>query len=120
MAWHFTNVARLLIHRLPPRLKQLVSDLIALFVYWPLSRLAAFAEAAGVSVDSLPLSYYRRCSFYTMRTDARDRFGTPLEQRFTRAQISEMCSAAGLVDLKFSTWAPYWCVVGFKRMKPFA
>ena len=49
-----------------------------------------------------------------MRTDARDRFGTPLEQRFTQAQIRQMCSSAGLVDLKFSSGVPYWCVVGFK------
>ena len=48
-----------------------------------------------------------------MRTDARDRFGTPLEQRFTRSQIAEMCNAAGLVDLRFRP-GPYWCVVGLK------
>jgi hypothetical protein len=65
-------------------------------------------------VGSFPLSYYRHCSSYTLRTDARDRFGTPLEQRFSRAQIRAMCSAAGLVDLCFSTRAPYWCVVGVK------
>ena len=85
-----------------------------LSVYWPLARFAALAEAAGLSVASLPLSYYRRCSLYTMRTDARDRFGTPLEQRFTRSQIRDMCAAAGLVDVRFSSRAPYWCVVGFK------
>ena len=45
---------------------------------------------------------------------ARDRLGTPLEQRFSRAKIRAMCSAAGLVDLRFSPRAPYWCVVGFK------
>ena len=92
----------------PPRPKQLVTDLIALTVYWPL-----FASPLAV-VDCpwlLPLSYYRHCSFYTMRTDARDRFGTPLEQRFSRAQISQMCISAGLVDLRFSSHAPYWCVV---------
>jgi hypothetical protein len=60
------------------------------------------------------LGYYRNCSFYTMRTDARDRFGTPLEQRFSRAQIRAMCGAAGLGDLRFSPRAPYWCVVGVK------
>ena len=57
----------------------------------------------------------RHCSFYTLRTDARDRFGTPLERRFSRAQIRAMCSAAGLVDLRFSTRAPFWCVVGFRQ-----
>ena len=112
--WHLSNAARLLIRRLPPRPKQLITDLIALTIYWPLSRLASLAEAAGLPVASFPLSYYRHCSFYTLRTDARDRFGTPLEQRFTRAQIRAMCSAAGLVDLRFSTRAPYWCVVGVK------
>lgn len=49
-----------------------------------------------------------------MRTDARDRFGTPLEQRFTRVQIRSICTAAGLVDLRFLPRAPYWCVVGIK------
>jgi len=49
-----------------------------------------------------------------MRTDARDRFGTPLEQRFTRKQIESMMQSAGLIDIKFSESAPYWCVVGLK------
>ncbi|MCP9911576.1 hypothetical protein KBZ15_16940, partial [Cyanobium sp. BA20m-p-22] len=102
------------IRRLPPRPKQLVTDLIAFTVYWPLSRLASLAEAAGLPVASFPLSYYRHCSLYTLRTDARDRFGTPLEQRFSRAQIRAMCSAAGLVEQRFSPRAPYWCVVGVK------
>lgn len=114
LLWRLSNVARLLIRRLPPRPKQLITDLIALAVYWPLARLAWLAEHMGLRVASFPLSYYRSCSFYTMRTDARDRFGTPLEQRFSRAQISQMCIAAGLVDLRFSSRAPYWCVVGFK------
>ena len=112
--WRLSNAARLLIRRLPPRPKQLLTDLIAFTIYFPLSRFAALAEAAGLPVASFPLSYYRNCSLYTLRTDARDRFGTPLEQRFSRAQILEMCASAGLVDLRFSPSAPYWCVVGFK------
>ncbi len=50
---------------------------------------------------SFPLSYYSNCSFYTLRTDARDRFGKPLEQRFSRDQIRQMCINSGLVDLFF-------------------
>ena len=60
--WSLSNIARLLIRRLPPRPKQLVTDLIALTVYWPLSRLASLAEAAGLPVASFPLSYYRHYS----------------------------------------------------------
>ena len=112
--WQLSNVGRLLIRRLPPRLKQLFTDLIAISIYWPFARFAALIEACGFPIGALPLSYYRSCSFYTMRTDARDRFGTPLEQRFTRAQILAMFAAAGLVNLRFSPRAPFWCVVGFK------
>jgi SAM-dependent methyltransferase len=114
LLWRLSNAFRLLIRCLPPRPKQIVTDLIALTIYWPLSRLASLAEAFGLPVGSLPFSYYRHCSFYTLRTDARDRFATPLEQRFSRSQIREMCSTAGLINLRFSPRAPYWCVVGFK------
>jgi SAM-dependent methyltransferase len=51
--WHLSNAARLLIRRLPPRPKQLVTDLIALAVYWPLSRLASLASAPPWSSASL-------------------------------------------------------------------
>ena len=51
-----------------------------------------------------------------MRTDARDRFGTPLEQRFTLQEIEDMMREAGLVDLRFSELAPFWCAVGIKTV----
>ncbi len=50
-----------------------------------------------------------------MRTDALDRFGTRLEQRFTRKEIREMMIIAGLIDIKFSKNLPYWTAVGYKR-----
>jgi len=49
-----------------------------------------------------------------MRTDARDRFGTPLEQRFTREEIDGMMRSAGLTDVVFSDSEPFWCAVGVK------
>jgi len=67
----------------------------------------------------LYLSYYRKHSFYTMRTDARDRFSTPLEQCFTRQQICKMMIGAGLVNVRLSDAAPYWYAVGNKE-KPCA
>jgi hypothetical protein len=50
---HVPDTARLLIRRLPPRPKQLVTDLIALTVYWPLCRLASLASARPWSSASL-------------------------------------------------------------------
>ena len=69
----------------------------------------------GVNVESFPLAVYRRQSFYTMRTDALDRFGTRLEQRFTRREITAMMTEAGLTDIKFSDDFPFWCAVGIKK-----
>ncbi len=112
--WRLSDWARRVIFRLPPGLKHGVTDVIAALVYLPLARLSLLMERLGLPVGSIPLSYYRHHSFYTMRTDARDRFGTPLEQRFSRAQIAMMMGAAGLVDIRFSEAAPYWCAVGIK------
>jgi hypothetical protein len=63
----------------------------------------------------MPLSVYRDKSFYTMRTDALDRFGTRLEQRFTAVQIRKMMQTADLDDICFSDGPPYWCAVGRRR-----
>ena len=78
----------------------------------PLARLGRLLDRRGVDVERVPLSYYRDRSFYTMRTDAYDRFGTRLEQRFTADQIRSMMAAAGLRDVVVSPGVPYWCAVG--------
>lgn len=51
-----------------------------------------------------------------MRTDANDRFGAPLKQRFMREKIRLMMEAVGLRDIRFSDHAAYWCVVGVKEV----
>ena len=112
--WRVSEWVRGVVRRLPPRLKHGVTDALAMLVYWPLARLSGVLERFGIDVSQIPLSYYRNHSWYTMRTDSRDRFGTPLEQRFTRGQIKVMLEDAGLVDVQFSERAPFWCAVGFK------
>lgn len=112
--WRVSDWARQIIYRLPPSLKHMVTDLIALLVYVPLTVFSRLMERLGFNVDNVPLSYYRKYSFYTIRTDARDRFGTPLERRFSKDQIAEMMKDAGLVNVCFSDAAPFWCAVGNK------
>ena len=68
-----------------------------------------------MNTSNIPLSYYKNHSVYTMITDSRDRFGTPLEQRFTKNTIRSMMLEAGLKDIVFSESAPFWCVLGYKR-----
>jgi SAM-dependent methyltransferase len=117
--WRASNVLRTAISRLPHPLRHAASEIIAFTVYLPLARGARLLEALGVSnVDRLPLAAYRNMSLYTLRTDALDRFGTRLEQRFSRGEIAAMMQAAGLEDVRFGTEPPYWCAVGVRRAGP--
>ena len=113
--WRLSDWGRRALAPLPFAAKSKITDLLAVLVYWPLARLSRLLEGLGFDVDAIPLSAYRRRSFYVMRTDALDRFGTRLEQRFTRREIEAMMRAAGLGDIRFSDSVPYWVAVGRKE-----
>ncbi len=113
--WRVSDVLRHVISRLPNHAKNVASDALALAVYLPLARTAAVLERTGVDVGAIPLSAYRAHSFYVMRTDALDRFGTRLEQRFTAAQVQQMMTRAGLRDVRVADTVPFYTAVGLKR-----
>lgn len=110
--WKVSDVLRRGICRLPFAIRKAVTSLIAAIVYFPLARLALALERLGVNVDNFPLSAYRDWSFYTMRTDALDRFGTRLEQRFSRSDIQQMMERSGLRDIEFRDDVPFWVACG--------
>jgi SAM-dependent methyltransferase len=112
--WRASDVMRSGISRMPFRLKSILTEAIAAFVYWPLARAALLLEKMGRDVADWPLNAYRGLSFYNMRTDALDRFGTRIEHRMTQAQIKAMMENAGLCDIRFSDSAPFWCAAGCK------
>lgn len=114
-AWYCSNFLRKIICKLPSKYKNIVTNFLAIIFYFPLARISLIIEKIGFIVDSIPLSYYRNHSFYTMLTDSRDRFGTPLEHRFSRKEIKLMMEEAGLREVIFSENAPYWCAVGLKK-----
>lgn len=113
--WQATDMARRAISRLPFGLRKAVTTAIAATVYWPLAKIAATGEKRGRDVSRVPLGFYRNQSFYTMRTDALDRFGTRLEQRFTRAEIEAMMARSGLRHIVFRDAEPFWVACGRKR-----
>lgn len=115
MLWRMSELLRFPISRAPKPLRFVFSQIAAVTIYWPLSRLALLAEKLGLRAQSFPLSYYRHRSFYVLRTDALDRFGTQLEQRFTRAEMEAMMRDAGLENMVFNDHAPFWCAVGRRR-----
>ncbi len=112
--WKVSELGRRTIARLPFAVRKGLSNLIGLFVYWPLSRLALLLEKAGADVANVPLSYYRRVPLESLRWAALDRFGTALEQRFSRAEIETMMKRAGLAEIRFKETEPYWVALGRK------
>src|SRR5262249_17409459 len=114
LLWRLTNLARLVISRLPHPLRLVLSQAVAALIYWPLARVARFVSRRGRSASALPLSYYADKSFYVMRTDAYDRFCTRLEKRFRRSDIERTLTRAGFKNVTFSSKQPFWCAVGIK------
>lgn len=114
LLWRVSDLFRRGVSRSPHWARSSISELIAAFVYFPLARFSRVLEKRGFNVRNIPLSYYRHRSYYVMRTDALDRFGTRLERRFTSRQIRDMMTHAGLERISFSDSPPYWCAVGFK------
>lgn len=112
--WQISNILRQGISRLPFALRYATSQILAGVIYWPLARLARLGEHLGWNVEHWLLAAYRQRSFYVMRTDALDRFGTRLEQRFTRNEIQHMMEQAGLQGIEFNDTVPYWCAMGHK------
>lgn len=112
-----SDILRNIIHRLPTFLKKLICDAIALIIYVPLSFLAKAVEKIFPKTSwhrFFPLWYYRNKSLNVMRNDALDRFGTPLEQRYSKEEINKMMVDAGLKNIVFSDNAPYWHAIGQK------
>lgn len=118
MIFKVSNVLRLLICKLPSKIKKVVCSIIAILVYMPfvfLARLVKGLLPNSKLYRSIPLSYYSDKSFYIINNDALDRFGTPLEQRFTKMEITTMMQLSGLEKIIFSDNMPYWHAIGFKK-----
>jgi ubiquinone/menaquinone biosynthesis C-methylase UbiE len=111
-----SNFIRKRVSMLPAELKKTVCDIFALTIYMPFVLLARAIRFIGLKklATKLPLAYYADKSFFIIRNDALDRFGTPLEQRFSKAQIEDMMKDAGLTDIVFSNNPPYWHAIGKK------
>lgn len=117
--FHCSTFFRNIVSRLPNGFKKLVCDLIAIIVYLPFIGLAWLTKLIfrGDFYKNIPLNYYMGKSFKVIRNDSLDRFGTPLEQRFTKEEITSMLYSAGFENLIFSDRMPYWHVLAQKKSK---
>ncbi len=111
-----SNGLRLIVSKLPSKAKRVVSDILAVLLYMPFILISRLFQGLGLEKLSLrvPLSGYRNQTWNIIRNDSLDRFGTPLEQRFSRQQIEKMMLDCGLEDIRFSEKIPFWHAVGRK------
>ena len=105
-----SNSLRWVISRLPYAIRRLIAQMIAGAIYLPLARTARILGNMGRDVSNFPLHQYANMPFVMLQNDALDRFGTRLEQRFSKKEITEMLGKAGfdLSTLKFSDVEPFW------------
>jgi hypothetical protein len=91
-------------------MKQFVTSIIAALVYWPLARFSRILKKFGINTSNIPLHHYADLPFVMLANDALDRFGTSLEQRFSKDEITEMLRSADfdISTLKFSDVEPFW------------
>jgi SAM-dependent methyltransferase len=116
--FHCSNLLRRGVAALPGGLKRFVCNVLAVLLYMPFVLLCRFLKVIGVPEKirrKVPLQGYEDQSFYVIRNDSLDRFGTPLEHRFSRKQITAMMEAAGLTDIVFSEEIPFWHSIGRKK-----
>ena len=112
------NIVRQIISASPQKVRRLSATVIAAAVYWPLARLSKVFSKIGRNTSNLPLHHYADMPFVMLANDALDRFGTSLEQRFSKAEITEMLCAADfdLTTLKFSEIEPFWTFTVNKKV----
>lgn len=104
------NGVRRVISMLPQRVKRFITSIIAGIVYWPLARFSKVLNKFGINTSSIPLHHYADMPFVMLANDSLDRFGTSLEQRFSKAEITEMLRMADfdVSTLRFSDVEPFW------------
>ena len=113
--WRCSDVIRRFVSKCPMPIRYFISQILAVTIYLPISLLCRVMTSIGLSTDQVPLSMYEDKSFYTMRTDALDRFGTKTEKRFSKVEIEKMMNNAGLKDIVFNDDEPFWCAVGTRE-----
>jgi SAM-dependent methyltransferase len=105
-----SSCLRWIICRLPYKWRIKTAKIVALCVYFPFARIARFLAKQGRDTSNFPLHQYADMPFVMLQNDALDRFGTRLEQRFTKKEITEMLRVAGfdIASVNFSKTEPFW------------
>lgn len=111
-----SDLIRKVVCKFPTGIKRVVCDILAIVIYMPLILWVRFLVLIGLRkiAIKMPLSAYNNKSFFVIRNDALDKFGTSLEQRFSRKQVEEMMENCGLDNIVISPLSPFYHAIGKK------
>lgn len=111
-----SEVVRKVVCRLPARPKAIVCDILAVLIYMPFVLWVRFLVLIGLRsvAKKMPLAAYNNKSFFIIRNDSLDKFGTTLEQRFSKKEVEALMKSCGLEDVVISEGTPYYHSVGRK------
>jgi len=114
LSFYCSDLIRRIVCRLPTKLKHFICDLLAIFIYLPFVYTGKILKKLGFIEFSqkIPLAYYQDKSYFIIRNDSLDRFGTALEHRFSKLEVIRMMKKAGLTDIVISSKMPFWHAVG--------
>lgn len=112
-----SELVRKVVCRLPPGFKRVVCDILAVIIYLPIvlcGRLVGFLGFKELA-KKMPLSFYHNKAFIIIRNDSLDKFGTALEQRFSKQEVEELMTNCGLGQIVISSGTPFYHTVGKKN-----
>ena len=114
--YNASNLIRYPVCRLPSGLKRIICDILAIVIYMPFVLWVRFLVLIGLRsvAKKMPLSAYNNKSFFIIRNDSLDKFGTRLEQRFSKKQVQQMMYNCGLDEIIISPMTPFYHSVGRK------
>ncbi len=112
----FSEGIRKIVSKLPAGLKRFSCDLLAVITYMPLIYMGRALNFIGLKNLSgkMPLKDYQNKSFFIIRNDALDKYGTTLEQRFSKEEVIAMMQNSGLDNIIVSPSSPYYHAIGRK------
>ena len=112
--YYLSDLLRKIVCRLPKSIKKIVCDILAIVVYMPFVLAVRFLVLIGLRkiAKKIPLSAYNNKSFFVIRNDALDKFGTRLEQRFSKRQFTDMMTQCGLEEIIVSPLSPFYHALG--------
>jgi SAM-dependent methyltransferase len=108
--WKLSEILRWFISKQNFFIKSIITDLIAILIYFPLSRITNLLLVFFSSPKNFPLSYYMDKPFYVMRNDALDRFGTKYEKRYSRSDIIKLFKKSGFKKIKIAISSQITCI----------